>query len=88
MIEVLLTQIREDVLHRRPIGLDDDFFDLGGHSLLGATLLADVERAFCDQLTLINLFEASTVRKMAELLKSSGSRAAYSRLVPISSSKG
>ncbi len=86
VVEVLLLQIWEDVLGRRPIGLDDDFFDLGGHSLLGMRLLAGVERAFSKRLTLVNFFEAPTVRKMAELLKSSGSTAAHSRLIPISSS--
>ena len=86
MVEVLLLQIWEDILRRRPIGVDEDFFDLGGHSLLGMRLIAAVERAFQKRLTLVDFFEAPTVRKMAELLRSSGSSAAHSRLVPISSS--
>jgi thioesterase domain-containing protein len=85
-IEVLLLQIWEDLLQRRPIGLDDDFFDLGGHSLLGVRLLASIERAFRRRLSLANFFEAPTVRKMAGLLRRSGSKTAHSRLIPISSS--
>ena len=44
--EVVMAEIWEDILGRSPIGLDDDFFDLGGHSLLGARLLTRVEKAF------------------------------------------
>jgi hypothetical protein len=88
VVEVLLLQIWEDVLDRRPIGLDDDLFDLGGHSLLGIRirLLARVEKTFGKRLTSVNVFEASTDRKMADLLDSCGSTAANSRLIPISSS--
>src|SRR5262249_47194345 len=81
-----LLQMWEDVLRRRPVGLDDDFFELGGLSLLGTQLLVRIEEAFGVQLTVVNLLNAPTVRKMAELLKSSGSTIAHSRMIPLSSS--
>jgi thioesterase domain-containing protein/acyl carrier protein len=69
LTETALLRIWEDVLDRRPIAPDDDFFDLGGHSLLGARLLARVERAFGIRLTAASLFEAPTVGRMAALLR-------------------
>jgi amino acid adenylation domain-containing protein len=71
-IETLLLQIWEEVLGRRGIGLDDDFFALGGHSLLGARLLARVEAAFGKRLTLASFFEAPTVAQMVAHLESGG----------------
>lgn len=54
-----------DVLKRDHIGLDDDFFLLGGDSLLAVDLLLRVEQAFQIKLPLQYLLEAATVRQMA-----------------------
>ncbi|MBT8103725.1 MAG: hypothetical protein KJO95_12200 [Gammaproteobacteria bacterium] len=43
---------------------DDDFFDLGGHSLLGVQLLLDVKEEFDTEIPLADLFEASRLRDM------------------------
>jgi thioesterase domain-containing protein len=85
-VDTLLTQIWEDVLARRPIGMDENFFDLGGHSLLGARLLARVERAFGKKLTLVNFFEAPTIAQMVSLLESGGNSIAPSKVIPLQSS--
>ena len=68
-VEMLLVQIWEEVLHREQIGIDDCFFDLGGHSLLGVRLLSRVWNVFKVQLTLASFFEAPTVAHMASLLR-------------------
>jgi amino acid adenylation domain-containing protein len=50
----------------------DDFFDLGGHSLMAVTLFALIEKDTGLRLPLSMIFEAPTVRQMAEVLRSNG----------------
>jgi amino acid adenylation domain-containing protein len=82
--EELLLEIWEDVLGRRPIRRDDDFFALGGHSLLGTRLLARVENAFGVRLPLSTFFQAPSVAQMLAYL-GPGAQAAHSRVIPIRS---
>jgi amino acid adenylation domain-containing protein len=84
MVQQLLVEIWEDVLGRRPIGLDDDFFALGGHSLLGARMLARIESTFGVRLPMSSFFEAPTVARLEARL-GPGAKAAASRVIPIQS---
>src|SRR6185369_12559312 len=43
VLELRLAQIWEEILDRRPIGVRDDFFKLGGHSILAARLMARIQ---------------------------------------------
>jgi amino acid adenylation domain-containing protein len=47
------------------IGREDNFFTLGGHSLLGAQLIAKIQEKFGVELSLRSLFEEPTVRGMS-----------------------
>jgi len=85
--EMLLLEIWEEVLGRRPIRPDQDFFALGGHSLLGARLLARVEKTFGTRLALASFFETPTVARMAARLRE-GAPIAHSRVIPIRSGEG
>lgn len=60
-----LLAIWSSVLDRPAIGVSDDFFAVGGHSLLGVRLIAQVTEAFAVDLPLRAIFEAPTVREMA-----------------------
>ncbi len=53
------------VLKSGPLGIEDDFFSMGGHSLLAARLIAQLNREFGVQLQLRALFESPTVGKLA-----------------------
>ena len=53
------------------VGLDDDFFGLGGHSLVGVRLFAKIKKTYQVDLELAVLFEARTVRQLAEVIRKS-----------------
>jgi len=46
VVEHALIKIWEEVLHVRPIGIDDSFFDLGGHSLNATQVVSQVIKQF------------------------------------------
>lgn len=69
-LEVLIAGIWRDVLEMEEVGIDDDFFDLGGDSLtaveLATQLVEDIETAFGVELDPeITLIEFSTVRSLS-----------------------
>lgn len=64
-IEVQIAAILGELLHVDRVGLDDNFFLLGGHSLLGAQLVLRAREKFGIALTLRDLFAAQTVGKLA-----------------------
>ena len=64
-VECQLIRILTGLLGMEEITLDDDFFMLGGHSLMGAQLLTKVREAFGVEITLMNLFESGTIAAMA-----------------------
>ncbi|HEY3581865.1 MAG TPA: amino acid adenylation domain-containing protein [Pyrinomonadaceae bacterium] len=67
-IEVALVELWQEVLGVNPIGIRDNFFDLGGHSLKATRLLARVRQVFRTQLPLSVVFEATTVEALARAL--------------------
>ncbi len=82
--EQRLRAIWEHALGVRPVGVDDDFFALGGHSLKAIRLLNDVEREFGLDMRAGVLFEASTIRQFAARLRDRRPRSA-STTIPVQS---
>ena len=68
-LEMKLAPIWESVLATQPISIHDDFFDLGGNSLLAVRLVARLQESFGRRLPLATLFQAGTVAQMAKLLR-------------------
>jgi amino acid adenylation domain-containing protein len=64
-LELQLTQIWEEILNVHPIGVRDNFFDLGGHSLLVIRLMSHIERHLGKKLPLATLFQAATIENLA-----------------------
>ncbi len=64
-MEASLVEIWEDILQHRPIGVTDDFFDIGGHSLLAIRMLAEVEKRTGIRISPRLLFEDATIRHLA-----------------------
>jgi amino acid adenylation domain-containing protein len=62
-------QIWEDVLATQPISIDDDFFSLGGHSLIAVRLISRLSKHFGQNLDLATLFQHPTIAALAVSLR-------------------
>ena len=68
-VEVGVAEIWQRLLGVERVGVYDNFFALGGHSMLGAQLLAALRSAFHVEIPLPSLFEVPTVAGMAERIR-------------------
>ncbi|MCP3800879.1 amino acid adenylation domain-containing protein [Allokutzneria sp. A3M-2-11 16] len=66
--EEALAAIWAGVLDLHTVGRDENFFDLGGHSLKAAQLVVRIQETFQLNLPLRTLFERPTVAKLAEVV--------------------
>jgi amino acid adenylation domain-containing protein len=78
-VERKLADIWKQVLQVESVGVTDNFFDLGGHSLLFARLVRRLEEAFSMRLSMSSVFQASSLESMAALLANPWSGAKRSR---------
>jgi amino acid adenylation domain-containing protein len=82
-VERGLVEIWERLLGVESLGVTDDFFDVGGHSLLVVSLLTEVERVFGRRLPLATFFQATTIEQLGAVLDAGGTATYWSSLVPI-----
>ncbi|PYV77085.1 MAG: hypothetical protein DMG96_12230, partial [Acidobacteria bacterium] len=75
-----LINIWQEVLGIPSISVDDNFFDVGGNSLLAVRLFTRIEKTFHIKLPLATLIEAQTVEQLAGVL-SENVRRSWSPLV-------
>jgi len=68
-LESLITGLWEDVFGFSPIGLHDDFFELGGNSLHAARLLAKIRARTGRDLPLESFLYAPTIERLALLMR-------------------
>ncbi|MGD2093077.1 MAG: amino acid adenylation domain-containing protein, partial [Candidatus Aminicenantes bacterium] len=69
-LESGLVDIWQEVLPLSvPIGIEDHFFQLGGHSLKAVILLSKIHQAFHVKLTLAEIFKKPTIRGLSEHIK-------------------
>ena len=71
-VEDVLAEWWQELLGVEKVGLDDDFFDLGGHSLIAVRLFSKIKKTFQLDLGLSTLFEARTVGQLAVLIRQRG----------------
>lgn len=71
-IEKTLVRFWEELLGIDSIGVLDDFFALGGHSLIAVRLFAKIKKTFRVDYPMSVLFEAPTIEKCAEMLRADG----------------
>ncbi|MEJ2633926.1 MAG: amino acid adenylation domain-containing protein, partial [Calditrichia bacterium] len=82
-VEELLAGIWSDILQKNHIGVNDNFFDLGGHSLKMTQLSSRIRQIFQIEIPLRVLFESPTISKIAERIKISGNGRDTLSLPPI-----
>ena len=66
--EQRLAAIWTEVLHRNHLGIHDNFFDLGGHSLMATQVVSRIRMQFGCDLPLRTLFECPSIAGLAEVL--------------------
>ena len=69
-MEESLVNMLATLLDLEQVSVEDNFFLLGGHSLLGTQLIARVRDTFGIELSLKSLFDAPTVAKLSEEVES------------------
>ncbi len=67
-VESGITALWEEVLGRNHLSLDDDFFLVGGHSLLAIRLIGRMRERFDVDVPVQRLFETPTIRGLAEFV--------------------
>ncbi len=78
-----LKQIWGELLGIRSIGVHQNYFELGGNSILAVRLFNQIENVFKVKLPLSTLLEAPTIRQFARILQNEGSVPTWSPVVPI-----
>lgn len=85
-IELSLVKLWENLLKTNPIGVTDNFFDLGGNSFLAVRLMAQIHDRFEHNLSLSTLFENPIIEKLATIVSQPARQSSNSPLVVINSS--
>ncbi|HWG58035.1 MAG TPA: SDR family NAD(P)-dependent oxidoreductase [Candidatus Acidoferrales bacterium] len=71
-VEQVLAGWWRELLGGESISPDDDFFDLGGHSLIAVRLFSKIKKTYRLDLNLSTLFEARTIRQLSKLIRQVG----------------
>lgn len=82
-LETRLVEIWEEEIGITGIGVTDDFFDVGGDSLIGVLLFARIEEAMGRKLPVSILLTAPTIRKQARLIQSQRGVADFSSIIKV-----
>jgi acyl transferase domain-containing protein/acyl carrier protein len=81
-IEKTLAQIWQDLFGIEPVGIDDDFFQLGGDSLKAVIVSAKIHKALDVKIPLKLFFSNPTIRGLSQYITNAGKRR-YSSLEPV-----
>lgn len=85
-VESRLLAIWKDVLNTSGDNVTEDFFEVGGHSLLAAKLLTRIEQEFGTTLTLAFIFQSPTIAQMACALRTNRQSLRDRAIIPIQQS--
>jgi len=77
-VEAALVDLWKEVLSTDHVGVEDNFFDLGGDSLLASAMFIEIEKRFGRLYPLSMLVEKRTIRQLAEVLRDPGSGITHS----------
>jgi FkbM family methyltransferase len=68
-VQGTLCRIWEEVLVIDKVDLYDNFFDIGGQSLLGTVVMSHIQTTFQVELPLLSIFKSPTVAELAQLIE-------------------
>ncbi len=72
LVELRVCRLFEDILELPRVGIDDDFFRMGGHSMLSVQLASRLKTEFGKTVSLADLVHHSTVAQIAHLMRAEG----------------
>lgn len=84
--ELILVGIWENMLNIQPIGVNEDFFDLGGTSIIAIRLFTEIQKRFNKKLQPISLLNHRTVEALAKFMADDNGEAKFLSLVPLRAS--
>lgn len=82
-IEKKLAGIWSDVLKIKRIGIDENFFDIGGHSILAVRLMIRIEKDLGVRLPLATFIDHCNIKDMAGLIANKVGPGMWGSLIPI-----
>ncbi|MEH2206525.1 MAG: amino acid adenylation domain-containing protein [Nostoc sp.] len=65
-VERSIAAVWQEVLHLENIGIHDNFFEIGGHSLIATQIISRLRQVFQMDVSVRTLFEAPTIASFAE----------------------
>lgn len=72
-IETKIAEIWKETLNKEKIGVEDNFFDIGGHSLLVVRMHRKIKDALDKPVSLTDLYRFPTIKSFSDFLNSDGS---------------
>jgi amino acid adenylation domain-containing protein len=81
--EKKLAAIWASTLKQSKVGIHDNFFEIGGHSMIAVSLILKIEKELGVRLPLATLFERSTIHLLGEIIDEKSKPVSWRSLVPI-----
>jgi phthiocerol/phenolphthiocerol synthesis type-I polyketide synthase E len=78
-----LARIWQEILRLDSVGVDQNYFDLGGDSSLAVQMFAEIEKTLSIKLPLATLYDAPTIEELARILRGEVAGTGWSPLVAI-----
>ncbi|MBI3416018.1 MAG: amino acid adenylation domain-containing protein [Verrucomicrobia bacterium] len=78
-----LTKLWEKLLNVQPVGIHDNFFDLGGDSLIASRLFTQIQKNFGKNFVPTALLGAPTIGQLAGLITGAAAASKWTSLIPI-----
>ena len=82
-IELELAKIWEEVFNRHPIGIQENFFEIGGRSIMALSVFSLIHERFGVQLAPVKLLSHPTIESLAQLLEKSDQQQNWESLVSL-----
>ena len=67
-LEPAVTRVWQELFQRESVGPDENFFELGGNSLLAMDLTELLEARFGLQISVLTLFQHPTIRELTAII--------------------